>query len=223
MLKSMFSRAKFVIVPALGYQVICLLGRTMRMRVEGVQSVDRLLAQGQRMIIAFWHAQQFMMPLAYRGTGAACADQSARRWRAHPTHCRSVRVAGCARIQYQGRSRSLAGTHQARTIRCRPGDHPGRSQGASSSGENGRGAAGQSDGVADRPPRLRLLKKKLFASWDRFIMPYPFSSGIFLWGEPIHVSREAAASELEHKRVELENDPQPDDQRSGSCRPSRSA
>ena len=42
----------------------------MRMRVEGVQSVDRLLAQGQRMIIAFWHAQQLMMPLAYRGTGA---------------------------------------------------------------------------------------------------------------------------------------------------------
>lgn len=42
----------------------------MRMRVEGAQSVDRLLAQGQRMIIAFWHAQQLMMPLAYRGTEA---------------------------------------------------------------------------------------------------------------------------------------------------------
>ena len=37
------------------------------------------------------------------------------------------------------------------------------------------------------------------------LCPYPFSRGIFLWGEPIHVSREAAASELEHKRVELEN------------------
>ncbi len=36
-------------------------------------------------------------------------------------------------------------------------------------------------------------------------MPYPFSRGIFLWGEPIHVSREAAATELERKRVELEN------------------
>lgn len=36
-------------------------------------------------------------------------------------------------------------------------------------------------------------------------MPYPFSKGIFLWGEPIHVSHEAAASELEDKRVELEN------------------
>ena len=64
------SRAKFVVVPPLGCQTIRFLGRTMRMRVEGAQSVDRLLAQGQRMIIAFWHAQQLMMPLAYRGTEA---------------------------------------------------------------------------------------------------------------------------------------------------------
>ncbi len=40
------------------------------MRVEGAQNVDRLLAQGRRMIIAFWHAQQLMMPLAYRGAEA---------------------------------------------------------------------------------------------------------------------------------------------------------
>ncbi len=70
MLKSMFSWAKFVVVPLLGCQIIRFLGRTVRMRVEGVQSVDRLLAQGQRMIIAFWHAQQLMMPLAYRGAEA---------------------------------------------------------------------------------------------------------------------------------------------------------
>jgi lysophospholipid acyltransferase (LPLAT)-like uncharacterized protein len=49
-----------------------------------------------------------------------------------------------------------------------------------------------------------MLKKKHFASWDRFILPYPFSRGIFLWGEPITVSPTATASELEQKRVELE-------------------
>jgi len=70
MLKAILSRAKFAVVPPLGCQTIRFLGRTMRMRVEGAQSVDRLLAQGQRMIIAFWHAQQLMMPLAYRGTEA---------------------------------------------------------------------------------------------------------------------------------------------------------
>jgi lysophospholipid acyltransferase (LPLAT)-like uncharacterized protein len=50
-----------------------------------------------------------------------------------------------------------------------------------------------------------LLKKKLFASWDRFLFPYPFSRGLFQWGEPIWVSRDATETELEAKRSELES------------------
>jgi len=49
-----------------------------------------------------------------------------------------------------------------------------------------------------------LLKKKLFASWDRFLVPYPFSRGVFYWGEPIWVSRDATEAELEAKRRDLE-------------------
>ena len=58
--------------------------------------------------------------------------------------------------------------------------------------------------AADCPPCLRLLKKKLFASWDRFMVPYPLSRGLFLWGPPLWVPRDADATELELKRVELE-------------------
>jgi lysophospholipid acyltransferase (LPLAT)-like uncharacterized protein len=50
-----------------------------------------------------------------------------------------------------------------------------------------------------------LLKKKLFASWDRFLVPYPFSRGLFYWGEPIWVSRDATGTELEAKRRDLES------------------
>ncbi len=70
MLKAFLSRAKLSCVPPVGYGTIRVLGRTIGMRVEGAQAVDTLLAQGKRMIIAFWHAQQLMMPLAYRGSEA---------------------------------------------------------------------------------------------------------------------------------------------------------
>jgi lysophospholipid acyltransferase (LPLAT)-like uncharacterized protein len=49
-----------------------------------------------------------------------------------------------------------------------------------------------------------LLKKKLFNSWDRFLVPYPFGRGVFLWGSPIWVSRDADPNEMEAKRRELE-------------------
>jgi lysophospholipid acyltransferase (LPLAT)-like uncharacterized protein len=35
-------------------------------------------------------------------------------------------------------------------------------------------------------------------------MPYPFSRGVFLWGDPILVPPDATAPELERKRAELE-------------------
>ena len=49
-----------------------------------------------------------------------------------------------------------------------------------------------------------MLKKKVFSSWDRFIVPYPFSRGVFLWGDPIRVDRDADAVTLERIRLELE-------------------
>jgi lysophospholipid acyltransferase (LPLAT)-like uncharacterized protein len=70
MMKALTSRIKLACVPPVGYGIIRLLGRTIGIRVEGAHTVDTLLAQGKRMIIAFWHAQQLMMPLAYRGAEA---------------------------------------------------------------------------------------------------------------------------------------------------------
>ena len=50
-----------------------------------------------------------------------------------------------------------------------------------------------------------MLKKKVFSSWDRFIVPYPFSRGVYLWGNPIWVDRDADAAAMERIRLELEN------------------
>jgi lysophospholipid acyltransferase (LPLAT)-like uncharacterized protein len=50
-----------------------------------------------------------------------------------------------------------------------------------------------------------LLKKKLFESWDRFLLPFPFGRGVFLWGNPIWVARDAEAAEMDAKRCELES------------------
>ncbi|MGQ0810411.1 MAG: lysophospholipid acyltransferase family protein [Nitrospiraceae bacterium] len=55
------------LLPPIGAGVIRLLGRTMSIRTEGSEAVETLSRQGQNLIYAFWHAQQLMMPIAYRG------------------------------------------------------------------------------------------------------------------------------------------------------------
>ena len=61
---------KMGFLPPIGAWVIRTLGWAIRIRTEGSESVDDLYRQGKRLIIAFWHGRQLMMPLAYRGTEA---------------------------------------------------------------------------------------------------------------------------------------------------------
>jgi lysophospholipid acyltransferase (LPLAT)-like uncharacterized protein len=44
------------------------------------------------------------------------------------------------------------------------------------------------------------------STWDRFLIPKPFSKAVIMLGKPMYVPVEATAEELERKRVELEKD-----------------
>ena len=70
LLKRLTNFLKVALVPPVGYQVIQWLRRSMRLRVEGADHVYRLFRQDKRVILAFWHSQQLMMPLALPGLEA---------------------------------------------------------------------------------------------------------------------------------------------------------
>jgi hypothetical protein len=42
---------------------------------------------------------------------------------------------------------------------------------------------------------------KRFNSWDRFLLPYPFSRGVFVWGEPLYY-RKGEALEAFRLRID---------------------
>ncbi|NPA40790.1 MAG: lysophospholipid acyltransferase family protein [Aquificae bacterium] len=59
----------------------------------------------------------------------------------------------------------------------------------------------QKTGAKIVPAVVRFEKAKVFNSWDRFTVPYPFTRGEVLVGEPITVSE---GDDLEAKRKEIE-------------------
>ena len=61
---------RHAVIPRIGAGIIRMLAHSMRLIVQGQEQVDALHSRGQPVIIAFWHAQQLMMPLAYRGREA---------------------------------------------------------------------------------------------------------------------------------------------------------
>ncbi len=70
LLKRVVNALKVAVVPPIGYRIIQMLRRTMTWRTEGSEHVNRLFAEEKRVILAFWHAQQLMMPLAIPGLEA---------------------------------------------------------------------------------------------------------------------------------------------------------
>mgnify|MGYP001461816814 CR=1 FL=1 len=49
-------------------------------------------------------------------------------------------------------------------------------------------------------------KFKLINSWDNFVIPYPFSKGVYSFGKPIYVKKQINEYELENARQNLENE-----------------
>ena len=62
--------AKFSLLPPVGAALVWGIAATMRPTTRGHEELDAVYRSGGHIILAFWHAQQLMIPAGYRGTGA---------------------------------------------------------------------------------------------------------------------------------------------------------
>ncbi len=63
----------------------------------------------------------------------------------------------------------------------------------------------QATGVPVLPFAYGAKRHKLFASWDRFMIPLPFSPLVIIFGEPLAIPSQASSQELEELCLEVEN------------------
>jgi len=61
---------KCSLLPPVGAAAIRSVAHSMRYETRGHEAVDGLYREGRNIILAFWHAQQLMIPIGYRGAGA---------------------------------------------------------------------------------------------------------------------------------------------------------
>jgi lysophospholipid acyltransferase (LPLAT)-like uncharacterized protein len=54
------------------------------------------------------------------------------------------------------------------------------------------------------PVAYGASRKKVFNTWDRFILPLPFCKIVYIWGKPIFIPRNLSEKEMEEKRLLLE-------------------
>jgi lysophospholipid acyltransferase (LPLAT)-like uncharacterized protein len=62
----------------------------------------------------------------------------------------------------------------------------------------------QMSGVPIVPASYAVTRRKRLKSWDRFIIPAPFSKGVLVYGDPINVPEDANEKKREELRAQLE-------------------
>lgn len=60
-------------------------------------------------------------------------------------------------------------------------------------------------GVPVVPAAYSVTRRRVLGSWDRFVLAKPFGRGVFVWGEPISVPRDADDLAQEECRQQIED------------------
>lgn len=200
----MARRLSEAVVPPLAALAIRLTRRTMRLTFAGREVVERLRDAGRPYIHAFWHGHLFLMPYSYIGRRIAIMIS------AHHDGeliARTMKRFGHEAIRGSsttGGAAALRAAVRALKEGSDVGFTPDGPRGPRHRAQMGAVVAARLAGAPIVPVAFAASRRKVMGSWDGFVVPIPFSRGVFVYGEPIEVPGDAAAGRLEELRGLLE-------------------
>lgn len=189
----------------LGAAYIRLVYATSRWETRNAEAVNTLWDADSPFILAFWHGRLFMMPTVWRR--GVPIRMLISRHRDGELIARTVRHFGIDTIR-GSTSRGGGGALRevVRTLKSGKwvGFTPDGPRGPRMQVSDGIISVARLAGVPIIPSACAVSHRKVLPSWDRFAIPFPFSRGIHIWGEPLSVPRDADEETLEASRRSLE-------------------
>jgi len=192
------------LLPYIGFCVVKVLAWTMRFEERGEEGITQLEKEGRPFVAAFWHGRMLMMPVSpYRKNARVMIS----RHRDGELISRIIGIFGLESIRgsttkggVQVLKEGIKAIEDGYKVVITP-DGP---KGPRFRFQIGSIELASATGAPIIPIAFSCTRKKVFSSWDSFILPYPFSKGVFFYGAPFWVSRELTKEEKESKRKELE-------------------
>ena len=202
--ESRSQRFQATAIAAIAYPLISALGRTWSWRVEGAEHYDGVVAAGRQPILALWHGRILPATLYFqhRGIVAMTSENFDGEWIAR-VH---------ARFGYRAaRGSTSRGARKAMVQLVREAEQ-GRAVAFTVDGPRGPARVAQAGAVwlarASGHPVVPFHAEASAAwtarSWDRTLVPKPFSTIGLVIGEPMYVAKNANDDDLEAARVALE-------------------
>jgi len=190
--------------PRVARAYLLLLRATMRVERESDEALERVRRESGQYILAFWHSRFAMMPFLYPGgqVVALLSQHRDSRMLAWILESFSYEVAFG--------SSTAGGTRAVRELlqRVRAGYDvalaPDGPRGPRRRVKPGVITIARLSGLPIVPVTYSARPARRLGSWDRTLLPWPFSRGLFLCGSLVHVPRQADEAEQERLRLVVE-------------------
>lgn len=203
-------RAKAAAIAATAYPLAAALGRSLHWRIDGAEHYDNLVREGRPPILALWHGRILAATFYWRDRGvvAMTSENFDGEWIARLMGRFGYRAArgstsrGGSRALVQLRRELQAGHTAAFTV-----DGP---RGPARVAQPGAVWLAGATGHPVLPFHIEASSSWTAKSWDRSMIPRPFSTVAVAIGAPMTVTGtgedlvEQARLDLEHRLVELE-------------------
>ncbi len=199
-------QARWRLVGLAGAAAIDALCATCRVRVEGREQVAAIM-ESRRFILCFWHARILVVAWAHQHWGSSIMvsrsedgeiiAQVVRRQGHHPVRGSSTR--GGAEAMEVLVNKLKHHVHPAGII-------PDGPQGPRYVVQPGAVTLARKTGYPILPVTFSARRRWVAPSWDRFVVPRPFSECLLLFGRPIHVPADLDLAGREDRRKALEKE-----------------
>ena len=203
-LKTLKKKLVVWVGPWFAFGVVKILGQTMQFEEVNSEIPRWFWEKGIPAIGAFWHGRLLMMPHVYKGKRLSFLVSSHRdgqvvgkaleRFGFHAI------LGSTTRKGFSGFKQMVRAKENGSDIALAP-DGP---RGPCCQAQIGVIELAKLTRAPVIPVTFSASKKKILNTWDRFLLPYPFSKGVFIWGEPIDVDQNGDQAHLEEKRILLE-------------------
>ena len=187
----------------LGWLLINFVGLTSKIKIINATQVKRLKQQGKNVIYALWHGRMFLPIWVLRKQNIYVVVSPSR----DGEYLHRI----ISRFGYQSIRGSTSKNPSRTLVQVFNKLKEENDVGLASDGPLGPVQKVQpgiiwlarKTGLPIIPITFGSRRKRFLASWDKFLLPFPFNSHIFIYGELIFVS---PTDDLESKAKELENE-----------------
>ena len=189
---------------SLAFAFLWLLRVTTRKYYIGGDDLFARWKRGEQIIMAFWHSRIVLMRFGYRGPKACVMNSIHRDGEITTRVLKRFGIDAVRGSSSRGWVGGLKGMVEAYRLGYDLIVVPDGPRGPDQHAKSGVLQLARATGAPVYPTTYSAAWHTRIGSWDRLMIPFPFSRVVYMVGSPISVPADTTPAQLEQKRQELE-------------------